>query len=86
MSAKKPKLWISNKHTSHISHRALDSFEERNRSLFDLSRRVHASWQEAHASVLSDRRADVKKAEDALKKAKSALVRAALMRAPEVKP
>lgn len=86
MNAKKPKLWISNKHTNHISFRRLDGFEERNRSLFDLCRRVHDSWEEAHASVLADRRAEVKKAEVALKRAKAALVRAALMRAPEGKP
>lgn len=86
MSAKNPKLWISNKGSNHISYRALDSFETRNKSMFELARRVHGSWQDAHASVLSDRRAEVKKAEATLKQAKAALVRAALMRAPEPKP
>jgi hypothetical protein len=63
------KVWIANKHWNTLTHRALDGFEKRNPSTFNLSRSAHATREEAAAAMVGYRR-------DALVKAKKELVRA----------
>lgn len=74
------KVWIANKHWNTLSHRALNSFEKRNPSFFELSRSAHATREEAVAAMVSYRREAVAKAKKELASAERALAKALSMR------
>lgn len=86
MSAAKPKYWITTSHSNRISHRKLDPFETRNRDMFEMSRRAHKTWTDAHTYVLAQRLVDVANLEHKLKLAKAQLVKAKAMQPPGETP
>lgn len=76
------KVWIASKHTNHISYRKLNGSEQRNKSMFELSRKAFASWQEAHEFAVAYRKEQVDKLMRALKNADAQLQKALAMKEP----
>lgn len=79
MSKTNPKLFVANRSSNRISHRALTTFEIRNTKLFELCHSAHDTWAEAHAALVAARCAAVRKAEKELASAKRALQKAMVM-------
>lgn len=82
MSAQKPKFFIANRHTNHISHRKLSGFEEKNPRMFGLSHAAFQYWDDAHAWLLSVCAEQVKSAEKDLAARRRRLVKAEKMSKP----
>lgn len=79
MSKSAPKLFVVNRSSNRIAHRALTTFERRNPAIFELCHSVHGTWAEAHAALVAARCAAVRKAEKELASAKRALQKAMAM-------
>ncbi len=74
------KVWIANKHWNKVSHRALNSFERLNPSMFAMSYSAHATREEAVAAMVSYRSDAVAKAKKELASAERALAKALSMK------
>ena len=79
MSKSNPKLFIVNRSSNRIAHRALTTFERRNLTMFELCHSAHETWAEAHAALVAARCVAVRKAEKELASAKRALQKAMAM-------
>lgn len=73
------KSYIADKYLSKITHRVARPSEVANQ----IHATVHKTWQEAHASLVADRQAKVKRAQEALDKAQRTLDRAMAMKPNE---
>lgn len=73
------KVWLASKYTNRLSHRALNTFEKRNPSIFDMGHSVHATREEAVAALVRYRREAVAKAKKELASAERALAKALSM-------
>ena len=78
----KEKFFVTRTFTNHIAHRTLDSFERRNPSTFDLTKRKFRTWREAHAYVVETRLHEVQKLAKELANAQKRLQKAMQMKGP----
>lgn len=79
MSKSAAKLFIANRSSNRIAHRALTTYERRNPTMFELCHSAHETWAEAHSALMAARCAAVCKAEKELASAKRALQKAMTM-------
>lgn len=70
------KVYLADRYTNRISHRALTAFERRNPATLEIRYTQHATWQAAHEWIVAYREAKVAKAERDLANAKDRLKRA----------
>jgi hypothetical protein len=79
MVERNPKVYVVNAYSNRISLRSLTVFERRNRTVFELSRSVHDSWEAAHAALVAEQEKKLKKARKALESSERALAKAKAM-------
>lgn len=82
MTARNPKVYVANRHSNRISHRALTTYERRNPRMFDLSHSMHDTWAGAHASLVEARQKSLDRARKDVKIAERALAKALAMKEP----
>lgn len=74
-----PKVYLADRYTNRISHRALTDHERRNPAMLERHYTIHNTWQAAHAWLVADREAKVAKEERELANALAQLKRAKAM-------
>lgn len=75
----KEKVWIASKYANQITYRRLSKMDERYpRGTF------HASWEDAHATIVAARMKELEDARKALRRADANLKRAQKMIAPAI--
>ena len=70
------KFFVTRTFTNHIAYRALDSYERKNPSMFDLSKRKFKTWAEAHEYIVETRAKEVRQAKRDLANAQGRLQKA----------
>lgn len=76
------KLWFADKFINRIVHRAKNKGDEQCERLSVPHGTFHATWEEAHAAIISRREAELRETQRAFDKARDALSRARRMQPP----